>query len=554
MTDQSGTPDTAALASLGLEVGAVVEGKYRIERVLAVGDRDVVVAAQHVHLTEPTAIKFLLPHAMYSAEAATRFAREARATAKIKSEHVARVMDVAQLGNGAPYIVMEYLDGTDMATGLRTYGPLPVWQAAEFILQACEAVAEAHSLGIIHRDLAPANLLVVQQRDGRYSVKVLNFGLSKLSDPAVAGPQVAVTQANTTLGTPYYTSPEQLMAPSQVDAATDIWSLGAVLFELVSGRVPFPAASMADLCMMVTQQAPPSLCELRPDVSPAFDAVVNRCLQRDRSQRYGSVAQLAADLATHAPEATRDYVQRICSLLGVAGGAVVAPTEPAPPLPDPGRQPAVPAAAPMQPGLEAGAPGAALEAPLPGDYGAAPPVAMEGAPQADWGPSEPVEWVPGMPKQRKGTGLFVALGALVLFGFVGVAAAGAWWWLNRGHSVALSQGDASAENVGNEAPVADSAAAAADSAAGEITGEQETDAVGATEAEAAASAVTIASASAEAEPAAPPAAHPAREPVSASPRPVTTRRPAAPSQPTSPSPRPAPPGGPRPGDLRGVGK
>ena len=146
----------------------------------------VVVAAHHLQLDERVALKFLLPEALGNAEAVARFAREARAAVKIESEHVARVIDVGSLENGAPYMVMEYLEGSDLAAWLRERGPLPVEQAVDFVLQACEAIAEAHALGIVHRDLKPANLFCVAAPDGLLSIKVLDFGISKVRPPAGA--------------------------------------------------------------------------------------------------------------------------------------------------------------------------------------------------------------------------------------------------------------------------------------------------------------------------------------------------------------------------------
>ena len=173
-------PDSGA----GVEPGQVLAGKYRIERVLGVGGMGVVVAAHHLQLDERVALKFLLPEALHNPEAVARFAREARAAVKIKSEHVARVSDVGQLENGAPYMVMEYLEGSDLSAWLHDRGALPFEQAVDFVLQAGEAIADAHALGIVHRDLKPANLFCVRRSDGQLTIKVLDFGISKLTTTA----------------------------------------------------------------------------------------------------------------------------------------------------------------------------------------------------------------------------------------------------------------------------------------------------------------------------------------------------------------------------------
>src|SRR5580692_5366081 len=162
-------------SSAGVREGDVLAGKYRVERVLGMGGMGVVVAAMHTELDRRVALKFLLPSALANAVAVGRFAQEARAVVRLKSEHVARVIDVGRLETGAPYIVMEYLEGTDLGVTIEQRGKLPVPEAVDYVLQACEAVAEAHALGIIHRDLKPRNLFVTLGVDGQPFVKVLDF-------------------------------------------------------------------------------------------------------------------------------------------------------------------------------------------------------------------------------------------------------------------------------------------------------------------------------------------------------------------------------------------
>src|SRR5580700_416889 len=193
----------------GVQPGDVLAGKYKVERVLGAGGMGVVVAAHHLQLDEKIALKFLLPEALGDAEAVARFAREARNACKIKSEHVARVTDVGTLPNGAPYMVMEYLEGGDLAAWIKQRGALPIEQAVEFVLQACVAVADAHALGIVHRDLKPANLFCVRRSDGQLSIKVLDFGISKLADGVGPG-SMAMTKTSALMGSPLYMSPEQM--------------------------------------------------------------------------------------------------------------------------------------------------------------------------------------------------------------------------------------------------------------------------------------------------------------------------------------------------------
>jgi serine/threonine-protein kinase len=329
--------------------GEILAAKYRVERVLGSGGMGVVVAAHHLDLDERVAIKLLLPHALQSAEAVERFAREARAAVKIKSEHVARVTDVGQLETGQPYMVMEYLEGVDLSAWLRERGPMPVEQAVEFILQACEALAEAHALGIVHRDLKPANLFCVRRADGRLSIKILDFGISKVAVGAGAslGGDVAMTRSNAIIGSPLYMSPEQMRASRDVDRRADIWSLGAIVYELLTGRPPFNASELADLVVLIMTTAPAPIRSFRPDVSPGLERAVLTCLSKDREQRFRDVSELALALAEFAPgPRARGSVESIVRVVqGGPKAPVLSPaTERDPNAAASGPQPAMPGA------------------------------------------------------------------------------------------------------------------------------------------------------------------------------------------------------------------
>jgi serine/threonine protein kinase len=320
-------------ASLPVQAGDILAGKYRVERVLGVGGMGVVVAAMHMQLERRVALKFMLPEVLGDGAALERFQREARAAARLRSEHVARILDVGLLDTGSPYMVMEYLEGSDLAAILRSQGPLEVPVIADYVTQALDAVAEAHAVGIIHRDLKPSNFFVTRRADGSALMKVLDFGISKAANPAVG--DLSLTETRALVGSPPYMAPEQLRSNKIVDVRTDIWSLGVTLYQLVSGRLPFSAETYSALVLQVVMDEPAPLVPPRP-IPAAFDALVWRCLAKDPALRFQNVAQLAEALAPFAPASARHTVERIHNLIGQGKSAGPAP-EPAPPTPTPAR-------------------------------------------------------------------------------------------------------------------------------------------------------------------------------------------------------------------------
>jgi len=333
--------DPEKILHASVRPGEVLAGKYAVDRVAGSGGMGVVVVATHVDLGERVAIKFLLPEALKSAEAVARFSREARAAFRIRSEHVARVIDVGQLQGGLPYMVMEYLDGSDLDALVQDHGKLPIKDSVEYILQACEAVAEAHTLGIIHRDLKPSNLFLTRRRDGSPCIKVLDFGLSKVGvhiEPPRRGGLVTGTRQM--LGSPLYMPPEQMLSPRDVDVRSDIWSLGAILFELLTAQPPFIADSLPELQGRVLGGVPRPLASLRPDAPQGLEAIIEKCLQKDRSQRFANVADLAGALAPFGPMRARISAERIARMVEGSGQLVSIPPPPA--WPDAGPSKTVP--------------------------------------------------------------------------------------------------------------------------------------------------------------------------------------------------------------------
>jgi serine/threonine-protein kinase len=278
-----------------IQEGEILAGKYRIERELGAGGMGIVVAARHVELDQLVAIKFVREEALADQEAVSRFMREARAAVKLKSEHAAKVLDVGKLESGAPYMVMEYLEGLDLARVLELEGAQPVERAVEWVLQACEAVAEAHAAGIVHRDLKPQNLFVAKSVGGLARIKVLDFGVSKSMNPLSQG-EGSLTRTHTMLGSPLYMSPEQMRSSRTVDARSDIWALGVVLFEILTKRWPFEAETIPELCLKVVSDPPVSLASIRPEVNRDIVAVVERCLAKNPADRYANAAELASAL------------------------------------------------------------------------------------------------------------------------------------------------------------------------------------------------------------------------------------------------------------------
>ncbi len=294
--------------------GEIFLGKYRVERVLGVGGMGAVVEARHLQMDDRVAIKFLLASMAKNADVVTRFIREGRAATKIRSEHVVRVFDVGTMDNGAPYMVMEFLEGSDLSQLVGRQGRMPYSQAIDLILQGCEAIAEAHAAGIVHRDLKPANLFVTTRPDGASCVKVLDFGISKISD--ASNPQaMGMTSTQAVMGSPRYMSPEQMKASRDVDGRTDIWALGTVVHELISGAPAFDAETMPLLYVRILTDPP---APLPPDVPPQLQHALLGALQKEPAQRYQNVAEFAAALAPFGTAAATVSAERIARVLKIA--------------------------------------------------------------------------------------------------------------------------------------------------------------------------------------------------------------------------------------------
>jgi serine/threonine-protein kinase len=284
------------LRNFDLREGDLLAGKFRVERLLGSGGMGVVVEATHVTLKDRVALKFLRSPKFADQTTITRFLREAQAAARIKSPHVARVLDVGTLDDGAPYMVMEFLEGTDLATILDRDGVLPIEQAVTYALQTCEALAAAHASNVVHRDVKPSNLFLTQGPDRAPLIKVLDFGISKMLDGTTSG---SITETQRAVGSPSYMAPEQMRSAKRVDGRADIWSMGVVLYELVAGRAPFVADTIPELYALILDKSsrPTPLRSLRPEIPEELERVAERCLEKDAADRFADVGELAAALA-----------------------------------------------------------------------------------------------------------------------------------------------------------------------------------------------------------------------------------------------------------------
>ena len=292
-----------------VNIGDVLAGKYKVDKILGIGGMGMVVSAMHLELDQRVALKFMLPDALASEQATERFLREAKAAVKLRSEHVCRVLDVGKLDTGAPYIVMEFMEGEDFAQMLKRRGPLDVAEACDYLMQALEGLAEAHANGIVHRDLKPGNLFVTTDNDGSPLVKVLDFGISKSS---IGG---SATKTGDIMGSPAYMAPEQMASSKNVDARADLWAVGVIAYQAVTNRLPFEADTLPALCMCVMGETPVSPEQIRADLAPAFGKVVMRCLEKSAAHRYGDLAELAAALAPFASAEAATAAKRIGKVL-----------------------------------------------------------------------------------------------------------------------------------------------------------------------------------------------------------------------------------------------
>lgn len=337
-TPRPGSEPPRADSSLP-RVGSVLAGKYRVERVVAVTGSVVAVNALHVDLGQHVTLKYLLPEASRRPEAVTRFLRSARRAAQLQTEHTARVLDVGRFRSGMPFLVMEDLEGWPLEEVLRVRGALPVQEAVEYVIQACEAVAEAHGLGLVHRALNAKNLMLTRRADDSPLVKVLSFGTSEVQEPNLLGDGLAELRGEDAfLSALPFLSPEQIRGAEDVDERADVWGMGAVLHALLAGAPPFRARTALGLLAAISADSPTPLTAIREDIAPELEATVLRCLDKNMDARFAHMGELALALRPFAPGDALRSIDRISRMSGVG-------TVP-PPLPTPKTRAIVPTTPP----------------------------------------------------------------------------------------------------------------------------------------------------------------------------------------------------------------
>ena len=298
--------------NLPLRPGEVLDGKYTVTRLIGAGSMGFVFSAARPNLGDEVAIKVLRREMLSDGQLVARFAREARVAASIKSEHVACVFDVGHLVDGAPFIVMERLEGKDLRWVLAERGTLPVELAVDYVLQVCEALAIAHANGITHRDIKPENLFASKQSQGEDVIKVLDFGISKMNLRPAVDDRLPLVKTTMAMGSPMYMSPEQIRAAKDIDGRADIWALGCVLYELLAGNPPFSAASVTELCAHVLESKPTTFESLGLAIPPELEGVIGRCLEKDPNRRFQCVGEFALALSKFAPDRSLISVERCC--------------------------------------------------------------------------------------------------------------------------------------------------------------------------------------------------------------------------------------------------
>ena len=382
-----------------MNIGDVIEDKYELVQMLGQGGMGIVFEARHLQLDRRVALKFLRIEMAKDPNMAKRFLREARAAASIGSEHIVEVVDVGETSDGEPYMVMEYLEGTDLSKLVEQQGMFPPQRAANLVIQLCHALAAAHSKGIIHRDIKPENAIIEQRIDGTERLKVLDFGLVKFRK-AAEGQTANLTATGATMGTPYYMAPEQALGQKDLDQQVDVYSTGVVLFQLLTGALPFDGETYAEILVKAATKEPLRPREVRPDLPEALEAVVLKAIAREREERFHSALELAQAIEPWAQSSETSSL--VAAMPAATAVAVAAPSDPSQQIAGvaPTMAPRPPQTMAASPSLTPGGPASNPSPPAQHPMGTPPSNPYQSAPQAGGvPPSNPYQSAPqmGMP-------------------------------------------------------------------------------------------------------------------------------------------------------------
>ncbi len=301
---------------MSLEPGEIVEGKYRIVGLIGEGGMGAVYEGENVRINRRVAIKVL--HAAFAGEGEVvkRFEREAQAAGRIGNDHILEVLDLGQLANGDFFMVMEYLDGESLGQRIKARGRVPPQELAPIARQVLAGLGAAHNAGIIHRDLKPDNIFLLKEKAGQKDfAKIIDFGISKFQP---LNNEMRMTQTGAVMGTPYYMSPEQAHGSSEVDSRSDLYAIGVILYEAVTGSVPFDAATFNQLLFKIVLSEPPPAQQLAPDLDPAFATLIEKAMARDPGQRFQSAQEFAQAIAAWEQQGTGVVVPARSSQVSLA--------------------------------------------------------------------------------------------------------------------------------------------------------------------------------------------------------------------------------------------
>ncbi len=277
-------------------IGTILDDKYRIVRELGTGGMGAVYEGENVRIRRRVAIKLLHASVSSQAEAVMRFEREAQAAAQIGSDHICEVLDLGLLPDGTRYMVMEYLEGETLGARIKRSGRMGPLMTIPIMTQVLDALGAAHASGIIHRDLKPDNIFILPVKNGVADfIKILDFGVSKFAQNS---DEMSMTRAGAVVGTPYYMSPEQARGTSAVDARSDIYALGVLLYQASTGQVPFQAQTFNELLFKIVLEPAPPPQQYAPDLDPEFSAIIQKAMAREPPQRYQSCAEFRDALTT----------------------------------------------------------------------------------------------------------------------------------------------------------------------------------------------------------------------------------------------------------------